>query len=298
MCIRDRPGGVSIVSGVYSVGPDTLYNYELGYDFCMTPTPGEWGHDLIAHNMWGLSYLIINEICVNNTTNGIPNYIELYNASSLPVCTDDLLMIGNSIYDFPSGLTVEPYEFFVIDDVQYPEFFDFNPSIDMLYLVYNGYDEVYSVVDQVGWSTNHGENISFMRFPDGNVDWNNWLDFMGYNDETSYTFENGSPSYGEPNSQLMDIEESILPERIASLYCYPNPFNAQTTISFSLEHQAHAKISIYDITGRLVEVLSDAHYAGGSYSIVWNANGLPSGIYFANMVSDGISVTEKLVLLK
>jgi len=70
---------------------------------------------------------------------------------------------------------------------------------------------------------------------------------MGCSDETSYTFENGFPTYGEPNSPIMDIEENILPERIASLYCYPNPFNAQTTISFSLERETHAKISIYDI---------------------------------------------------
>jgi len=289
------PAGTSVVGGVF----ETEYGvFEMGYDFCTTPAPGEWNNDIFAHNIWGASPLVINEICVNNTSESNPNYIELYNAGDSPVCTDNLLMIGNVVFDFPSELTVEPHEFLVIDDVQYPEFFDFNPSCDVLYLVYNVYDDVYSVVDQVGWSTNHGENISFMRFPDGDVDWNNWSDFMGYNDESSYTFENGSPTYGEPNSQLMDIEESILPEHIVSLYCYPNPFNAQTTISFSLEHQAHAKISIYDITGRLVEVISDAHYAGGSYSIVWNAGDLSSGIYFANMVTDGMSVTKKLVLLK
>jgi len=126
------PVGTSVVGGVF----ESEYGvFELGYDFCITPTPGEWGHDLFAHNMWGASGLIINEICVNNTSNGIPNYIELYNAGDSPICTDNLLLIGNSVYDFPSGLTVEPHEFFVIDDAQYPEFFDFNPSCDVLYLM-------------------------------------------------------------------------------------------------------------------------------------------------------------------
>ena len=291
--------GMSIVSGIYEDNNNPYY-YTMGYDFCLTPTPGEWNGRIWAGNLWGSSKLIINEVAVNNTSGEYPNFIELYNASNSPINTEHMLLIGNSVYEFPAYLTIGPGEFYVIDKYSCPEFFDFNPSSDVLYLVklLDSWENVYSVVDQVGWSSNHGENISLIRFPDGNVNWYNWGDFMGYNDETSYTFRDGDLTPGTTNSLHLDIEEIALPEYVANLKCFPNPFNAQTTISFSLMNNSHVEISIYDITGRLVEVVTNKAYPVGEHSIVWNAGNMPSGMYFARLATDKSSTTERLVLLK
>jgi len=95
------------------------------------------------------------------------------------------------------------------------------------------------------------------------------------------------------------VGENKIPKPfIINLSCYPNPFNAQTTISFSLERETHIKISIYDITGRLIEVITESSFSPGKHCIIWNAGDLPSGIYFANLKTTEVSITEKLVLLK
>jgi hypothetical protein len=94
------------------------------------------------------------------------------------------------------------------------------------------------------------------------------------------------------------IKEEILPEHTGTLNTYPNPFNAITTISFSLENQSPVNISIYDLTGRLVEVLASNDYDAGIHSIIWDATDMPSGLYFARLTAGDEVSTSRMVLLK
>jgi hypothetical protein len=69
---------------------------------------------------------------------------------------------------------------------------------------------------------------------------------------------------------------------------YPNPFNALTTIRFDIPEACQVEIAIYDITGRLVSMLSNESKHAGSYSEIWNGkdsadNLMPSGIYLCRM---------------
>ena len=80
---------------------------------------------------------------------------------------------------------------------------------------------------------------------------------------------------------------------------YPNPFNPETNISFSLPLSGEAVLSIYDIQGREVARLIDGFQSAGSHTIVWNAEHQPSGVYFARLFADGGQTqTRKLVLMK
>ncbi|MCP4580809.1 MAG: T9SS type A sorting domain-containing protein [candidate division Zixibacteria bacterium] len=102
-----------------------------------------------------------------------------------------------------------------------------------------------------------------------------------------------------PNPLYVGITETeSLPVSMKVLSNFPNPFNAQTTISFSLEHQSAVNISIYDITGRLVEMLTSNTYEAGSHSLTWNATEHPSGIYFARLAADKFVNASRMVLLK
>ncbi len=57
-------------------------------------------------------------------------------------------------------------------------------------------------------------------------------------------------------------------------------------------------VIIYDMAGRLVdEIVNDWHDAG-SQSIVWNASGHPSGIYFVKLDAGSVTATQKIVLVK
>jgi immune inhibitor A len=79
---------------------------------------------------------------------------------------------------------------------------------------------------------------------------------------------------------------------------YPNPFNAQTVISYSLDKQSDVKIEIFDILGRSIETLTDKLMPAGIYRLVWDANAVPSGIYFYKITAGAIIETKKMMLLK
>ena len=68
----------------------------------------------------------------------------------------------------------------------------------------------------------------------------------------------------------------------------PNPFNPTTKISFALPEDAHVHLLVYDVRGRLVNVLLEGDQTAGPYDVVWNgtdAAGAPvaSGTYFARL---------------
>jgi hypothetical protein len=81
-------------------------------------------------------------------------------------------------------------------------------------------------------------------------------------------------------------------------YCYPNPFNAQTVINYSLPEEAFISITIYNINGQKLEVIFDGKDPAGEHSVRWNASDYPSGIYFAQLKSGNRSENIKMVLLK
>ncbi|MCP4580979.1 MAG: T9SS type A sorting domain-containing protein [candidate division Zixibacteria bacterium] len=100
--------------------------------------------------------------------------------------------------------------------------------------------------------------------------------------------------------------ELPLPERFGIANCYPNPFNAATTIDFTLPEPDRISLSLYDVTGRLVKTLVTDDLSAGYHQATWhglNDAGQPvsSGVYFAKLKSqnDNLSISiEKLVLLK
>ena len=79
---------------------------------------------------------------------------------------------------------------------------------------------------------------------------------------------------------------------------YPNPFNPSTNIKFSVAKPSFVKLFVYDLLGREVRVLVDQDMGKGAYSIDFNASGLSSGIYFYKLITNGQSLTNKMVLIK
>jgi hypothetical protein len=89
-----------------------------------------------------------------------------------------------------------------------------------------------------------------------------------------------------------------LPQEFALYPCYPNPFNSSTIIRFSLPYTEHAKLTIYDVTGRQVKVLADELLNVGEHSVTFNGSNLASGVYFTRLETNHRTQTEKVVLLK
>lgn len=83
----------------------------------------------------------------------------------------------------------------------------------------------------------------------------------------------------------------------------PNPFNPTTTIPYSIEEAGHVILRIYDVRGNLITTLVDENKPAGRHTAVWTAksqDGIPvaSGIYFAQLQSQGNVSTQKMMLLK
>jgi hypothetical protein len=100
------------------------------------------------------------------------------------------------------------------------------------------------------------------------------------------------------NSGVAVDDEELLPEQYALNQNYPNPFNPSTTLAFNLPMTAKIKISIYDVSGHLVEVLTENQFAAGDHILVWDASERPSGIYLAKLESGRFAQVRKMSLLK
>lgn len=88
---------------------------------------------------------------------------------------------------------------------------------------------------------------------------------------------------------------------------HPNPFNPQTTISFSLAAPAEVHLTVFDVRGRQVASLAREHLAAGDHRSVWdgrtdNGSTAASGSYFAllsiNGPSQKLSLVTRLTLVK
>ena len=90
----------------------------------------------------------------------------------------------------------------------------------------------------------------------------------------------------------------MLPSRTSLSAAYPNPFNPSTTISYTLANTANINLSVYNISGQLIENLKNGYQDAGSYEIVWDASEQPSGIYLLRLQSENESFNQKLMLMK
>jgi len=84
---------------------------------------------------------------------------------------------------------------------------------------------------------------------------------------------------------------------------FPNPFNPDTQIAFSLNKQSRVQIAIYNIRGQLVRTLVDEQRDANNYTVTWNGmddNRKPvsSGIYFYKMKAEKYTATKKMILMK
>jgi hypothetical protein len=79
---------------------------------------------------------------------------------------------------------------------------------------------------------------------------------------------------------------------------YPNPFNPSTAIRFALAEGGDAKLSVYNSIGELVAVLSDGPLPAGTHTVVFDASGLPGGVYFCRLYAAGEASTIRMLLVK
>lgn len=133
----------------------------------------------------------------------------------------------------------------------------------------------------------------------------NYWNFIGwyptYPTDVSYNYTVlGIPTIQQltaDGSQLRS-ERVSLAEEFALYPNYPNPFNPETNISFSLPEKLFVTLKVYDVLGREVAELVSDFREGGNYKVKLDGSNLSSGIYFYKLTAGGNISVKKMLLIK
>lgn len=137
----------------------------------------------------------------------------------------------------------------------------------------------------------------------GNFQWSGTL--SGPNVTATATDAEGNTSPFSNSFDVTSVEsgENVLPEKFSLKQNFPNPFNPATTISFALPNQARVFVQVFDLSGREVARLLDEVKPAGQHEVVFDASGIPSGVYFYRLqaMASGRRIftqTKKFTLIK
>lgn len=88
-----------------------------------------------------------------------------------------------------------------------------------------------------------------------------------------------------------------------SLTLFPNPFNARSVIRLRLDRGGQVQVGIFNLQGRMVQLLADDWMAPGDHRFIWagqdgSGRRMASGVYFCRASASGMSLSERLLLLK
>ena len=118
--------------------------------------------------------------------------------------------------------------------------------------------------------------------------------------EGAYTYQLHGRLAGEGwmllRSENVQVDAALLRTAIAGNY--PNPFNPKTDIRFTVAETGVVRLGVFDLQGRLVEILYEGVKEAGSHSVDWDAASQSSGIYFVQIQGAGVSHSKKIVLTK
>ena len=105
--------------------------------------------------------------------------------------------------------------------------------------------------------------------------------------------------WAEIDVSIESDDFSELPKSFSLEPNYPNPFNPTTTITFSVPEEARVRLTVFDVIGRRIAVLTDQAYSAGVHELNWDASAHASGIYFYRMEAAGKLIqTQKMTLVK
>jgi hypothetical protein len=104
--------------------------------------------------------------------------------------------------------------------------------------------------------------------------------------------------YITPNVVSINPIGNAIPEKYNLSQNYPNPFNPVTNIGFEIPKSGVVKIDVYDVLGKHVVTLLNDRLDAGKYETVWNADKMPSGVYYYSIEVNDFKENRKMILLK
>jgi len=110
-------------------------------------------------------------------------------------------------------------------------------------------------------------------------------------------FQQAMELFGEQSVFIEEWTDLPVQEKISLGQNFPNPFNSATNISYRINQACQVNLSVYNILGQKLLVLYDGFQQAGQYSVSYNAEGLPSGVYFYRLSDGKSSLTRRMIIL-
>jgi len=161
---------------------------------------------------------------------------------------------------------------------------------DVLYDNYHFYNEII----QYSWNDTTQWNLSWKYLYDFDSIGNQLMIGNSNWDKGNQEWEKRNKEYFYYTVLFSEIEEKKYKRKVN---IYPNPFTTSTTIEYHLNQPSEIIIHIYNHLGELVDLIQQKQ-SQGKQQVVWNAEGLPAGIYYFRLQAGEKVATGKIVLMK
>jgi len=102
----------------------------------------------------------------------------------------------------------------------------------------------------------------------------------------------------------VDVDDDVAIPRSFALHAnYPNPFNPDTRIAFSLDQPGSARLTVFNLLGQRIATLFDRTASAGRHELLWDGTdergqAVASGVYFYRLDVGDESRTRKMLLLR
>jgi len=116
----------------------------------------------------------------------------------------------------------------------------------------------------------------------------------------TYTYDNRSNVTAIVSSLLVGVERgSEAPAFVNALrVSRPNPARGESTLRFSLARSGKTTLRIFDVSGRLIQTVTDRDHPAGEFEARVMLRKWPAGVYFYRLEAPGFMATRRLVVIK
>ena len=159
------------------------------------------------------------------------------------------------------------------------------------------FDVIVQDITAMGGDRDFGNLFDFVGFADGEPDFDPCYDLDGTQSSTAAT--DGGPIGAR---SLCGLSTSVYEDEVnqsLELSVSPNPVRDLTDIKYELEEGSLVRVSIYDLTGRLVEVVYEGFQYAGPQKLQWQApQQMPNGNYLLRLQSQEGQMAKKILVAK
>ena len=225
----------------------------------------------------GFHELVVNEFMASNDSIPDPagefeDWIEIYNNTGRTISLDGHYLSDDftapTKWQFPIGTSIPTDGYLIVwadeDLTQSGLHAGFKLSAGGESIILTNND--LSVVDSLRFGAQL-LNQSSARIPNGTGDF----------------VISALPTPGGPNRGPAGIDDVAVVSRVGLGQNAPNPFGVRTTFEFGIVKSGHVELSIFDPRGRLVAKVVDEDLGVGTHRVVFDARGLPSGVYLSRL---------------